>query len=625
MGSSKTKRCNSLLDRRLQTMLKKAKLRYNEYYDMQRVFDELYANSKNGNNFYKLLEIIGSEENIHLAYRNLKTNSGSNTAGTDGKTIEDIKCLKDNEVVQIIRDMLDDYQPKSVRRVYIPKPGSDKKRPLGIPCIWDRLLQQCILQVLEPICEPKFHNHSYGFRPNRGANHAISRTVSMINMYRHYYCVDVDIKGFFDNVNHGKLLKQMWTLGIRDKRLICIISKILKSEIEGEGIPTKGTPQGGLISPLLSLIVLNELDWWVSNQWETYKPHRMTTKGWLGYAKKYTNLKDGYIVRYADDFKIMCRTYDEAQRWYHATVDFLKTRLKLDISPEKSKVVNMHKNSSDYLGFKIKVIPKGKTRYGYVAKTDMSDEAINKAKSNLKAKVKNIQKHTTSQAINNYNLTIMGIQNYYCIATNVYNNLTDVNYALLPTIRIRLRGIAKTIPFRDTEQDFKQKTTGIQDDTRIVVIGKMPLLPLTGVHQKSPMNFSQDITNYTAKGREKIHKQIECISQKDFIEIARTREPSETIEFNDNMMSAYAVQQGNCYISGMKLKTDDMVCFRKIPKDKGGADNHGNIAFMDKVIGTIVMTEDVETARTLLKKYTLDSTQRNRLNRLRNNYGYHAI
>ena len=95
----------------------------------------------------------------------------------------------------------------------------------------------------------------------------------MVNMYKHYYCVDVDIKGFFDNVNHGKLLKQIWTLGIRDKRLLCIISKILKSEIEGEGIPDKGTPQGGLISPLLSLIVLNELDWWVSSQWETFTPN----------------------------------------------------------------------------------------------------------------------------------------------------------------------------------------------------------------------------------------------------------------------------------------------------------------------------------------------------------------
>ena len=607
-------------------MLKKAKLRYNEYYDMQKVFDGLYAASKNGNNFYKLLEIIGSEENIRLAYRNLKTNSGSNTAGTDGKTMEDIKCRKDSEVIETVRSMLADYQPKSVRRVFIPKPGSDKKRPLEIPCIWDRLVQQCVLQVLEPICEPKFHNHSYGFRPNRGASHAVSRVVSMINISRHYYCVDVDIKGFFDNVDHGKLLKQIWTLGIRDKRLICIISKMLKSEIEGEGVPTKGTPQGGLISPLLSLIVLNELYWWVSNQWETYTPTRARSgKGWYGYARNYTNLKDGFIVRYADDFKIMCRTYNEAQRWYHATVDFLKTRLKLDISPEKSKVVNLHKNSSEFLGFKIKVIPKGKTRHGYVAKTDMSEKAVRKAKSNLKAKVINIQKHTTPQAINNYNLAVMGIQNYYCIATNVYNNLTDVNYALLPAIRIRLRSIAKTIPFRETEQDFKEKTTGIQDDTKIVVIGKMPLLPVTGVHHRSPMNFSQDITNYTAKGREKIHKQISSVSPDDFLNLARAREPNETIEFNDNRISAFAIQQGNCYVSGSKLKTDEMMCIRKKPQSRDGTDSHRNIAFVGTEIGKILFTEDVETARNLLKKFRLDEKQKNRLNRLRNNSGYHAI
>ena len=173
---------------------------------MQKAFDELYQQSKNGNNFYKLLEIIGSEQNICLAYRNLKTNSGSKTAGTDGKTIEDIKGLSGREVIETVRKQLADYHPQSVRRVFIPKPGSDKKRPLGIPCIWDRLIQQCILQVLEPICEPKFHNHSYGFRQNRDAHHAVSRVVSMVNMYKHYYCVDVDIKGFFDNVNHGKLL-----------------------------------------------------------------------------------------------------------------------------------------------------------------------------------------------------------------------------------------------------------------------------------------------------------------------------------------------------------------------------------------------------------------------------------
>jgi RNA-directed DNA polymerase len=607
-------------------MLKKAKLRYNEYYDMQKVFDSLYAASKNGNNFYKLLEIIGSEENIRLAYRNLKTNSGSNTAGTDGKTIEDIKTLTDKEVIDTVRIMLDDFMPSSVRRVFIPKPGSDKKRPLGIPCIWDRLVQQCILQVLEPICEPKFHNHSYGFRPNRGADHAISRTVSMVNMFRHYYCVDVDIKGFFDNVDHGKLLKQIWTLGIRDKRLICIISKILKSEIEGEGIPTKGTPQGGIISPLLSLIVLNELDWWVSDQWETYQPKRFSNKkSFYSYARNYTNLKDGFIVRYADDFKIMCRTYDEAQRWYYATADFLKTRLKLDISPEKSKVVNMKKNSSTYLGFKIKVVPKGKTRYGFIAKTDMSDKAIRKAKTNLKAKIINIQKHTSYIAIENYNSAVRGIQNYYSIATNVYNNLTDVSYALLPTIRIRLRDISKTVPFRETDIEFQRKATGIRDDTKIVKIGSQTLLPITAVRHRSPMNFSQDTTNYTDEGREKIHSNLEKVTELEFEALARGRDPNESVEFNDNRISAFVVQQGNCYITGQKLNANDMKCFRKMPLIQGGTNKHGNIAFVEPRVFNLIFNDNINEAKIQLAKLKLEEVKRNRLNKIRRNYGYQSI
>ena len=626
MGSRKTKRCNSLLNRRLQTMLKKAKLRYNEYYDMQKVFDSLYAASKNGNNFYKLLEIINSEGNILLAYRNLKNNSGSKTAGTDGKNIEDIKCLSDEEVIKTVRNHLKEYKPKSVRRVLIPKPGTDKKRPLGIPCIWDRLIQQCILQVLEPICEPKFHNQSYGFRPNRDAHHAVSRVVSMVNMFRHYYCVDVDIKGFFDNVDHGKLMKQIWTLGIRDKSLLCIISKILKSEIEGEGIPTKGTPQGGIISPLLSLIVLNELDWWVSNQWETFTPTKARSgKGWYAYARKYTNLKDGFIVRYADDFKIMCRSYEEAQRWYHATVDFLNTRLKLEISQEKSKVINMRKNSSNFLGFKIKVVPKGKTRYGYIAKTDMSDKAIQKAKANLKAKVCNIRKKTTVKAINNYNLAVMGIQNYYCIATNIYNNLTDVNYALIPTIRIKLKYVAKMILFKDTEYEFQKKSKGIRDNTKIVIIRKMPLLPITGAHHRSPMNFSQDITSYTAKGREKIHKMIDCVTDKDFIALREVREPTETIEFNDNRISAFLVQQGNCYVTGKRLNTNTMKCLRKKPVENDGADNHLNIAVVDASIGEVITIDDVLKANEMIRKFNLDTKQKRRLNRIRTNYGYQTI
>jgi Retron-type reverse transcriptase len=605
-------------------MLKKDKLRYNEYYDMQNVYDELYARSKNSNNFYKLLEIIGSEQNICLAYRNLKSNTGSKTSGTDGLTIDDIKYMSNTTIITEVRRNLDDYHPKSVRRVFIPKAGSDKMRPLGIPCIWDRLIQQCILQVLEPICEPKFHNHSYGFRANRSAHHAVGRVTTLINISKHHYCVDVDIKGFFDNVHHGKLLKQMWTMGIRDKRLICIISKMLKAEIDGEGIPQKGTPQGGVLSPLLSLIVLNELDWWVSNQWETYQPKDRSKNGWYQYAKKYTTLKSGFIVRYADDFKIMCSTYEEAQRFYHSTVDFLDRRLKLEISPEKSKVVNLKKNSSDFLGFKIKVIPKGKTKYGYVAKTDMNQKAIKKAKANLKLKVKDIVRHMTAFNIGRYNLSIIGIQNYYRIATNVYNNLTEVSYALLPTIRIRLRNIAKSVPFETTSSEFQSRTKGIRPKTKIVTIADTHLLPIQGVQRKNPLNFSQDICNYTKCGRSKVHEEVSLVTKEEIRELLRNEDVTNSIEFNDNRISTYIAQQGNCYITNRRNQPSKMVCIHK-SKDRDNSDRYKNLAFVEMPIAKAIMTESTEKAKSWLQGYTLNAQQKKKLNRIRTNYGYQTI
>lgn len=154
---------------------KKQLLRNNEYYDIQKEYDRLYCRSKNNESFYNLMSIITSEKNIGLAFRNIKNNEGSMTPGTDGKTINDLKSMSKSELNKRIQNKFSNYTPKSVKRVEIPKPDG-KTRPLGIPCIEDRIIQQCIKQVIEPICEAKFHNHSYGFRPNRSTHHAIART-----------------------------------------------------------------------------------------------------------------------------------------------------------------------------------------------------------------------------------------------------------------------------------------------------------------------------------------------------------------------------------------------------------------------------------------------------------------
>lgn len=175
-------------------------LRHAEYYGMQEVFDTLYADSKNGNIFTELTEFILSRENILLAYRNIKTNSGSKTAGTDKLTIDTIGRMSAEEVVDKVRYITvgtkHGYRPKPVRRKEIPKPNG-KTRPLGIPCIWDRLVQQCIKQILDPICEAKFSHNSYGFRPNRNAKNAMRRVYNLMQLSHLHYVVEFDIKGFF--------------------------------------------------------------------------------------------------------------------------------------------------------------------------------------------------------------------------------------------------------------------------------------------------------------------------------------------------------------------------------------------------------------------------------------------
>lgn len=162
------------VDLNRELVLKKQLIRNNEYYNTQRLFDDLYRRSTNGGKFFDLMKYINDDRNILLAFRNIKKNRGSNTPGVDGKTIKDYEDMKTSDFLKLIKNKLNLYKPKPVRRVLIPK-GNGKSRPLGIPCMADRIVQQCIKQVLEPICEAKFHSHSYGFRPNRSAHHALAR------------------------------------------------------------------------------------------------------------------------------------------------------------------------------------------------------------------------------------------------------------------------------------------------------------------------------------------------------------------------------------------------------------------------------------------------------------------
>lgn len=592
---------------------KKKLLRNNEYYNMQSTLDMLYEKGLNNCKFKKLMQYITRNENILLAYRNIKTNKGARTCGVDNINIFDVKSTNINEFVKRIKGKFINYIPKSVRRVEIPKPNG-KTRPIGISTIEDRIIQQCIKQVLEPICESKFYKHSYGFRPNRSTQHAMATAYGYININKLLYTVDIDIKGFFDNVNHGKLLKQLWNIGIRDKCLLSIIGKILKTEIKDIGIPTKGVPQGGVLSPLLSNVVLNELDWWLVNQWDEFKTIKeyATRSTRHIHLKKYSNLKEFYIVRYADDVKLFCRDYNTANKVFLSTKKWLKERLKLDISEEKSNITNLRKNYTEFLGFKLKARLKRKNYH--VCKSHVCNRAKIKIINNLKDKIFEIKKHTTIKNVNNLNSAILGIHNYYKTATNVNVDFRRINFLVRTILYNRLRMISKFYRGEKgrAHMKFYREYKGITQ----YILG-ISLFPIYGVKTKPPMKFQPKICNYTQEGRKLIHDKLKTIDFTVLKYIMENPIEDESNEYNDNRISKYTSQNGRCYVTGERLRIGDMECHHKKPKKMGGTDKFNNLIFLKKNIHKLVHVKDEEAIKGLLCIEMLNKSEINSLNKLR--------
>ncbi|XIP00004.1 group II intron reverse transcriptase/maturase [Enterococcus faecium] len=589
---------------------KNNKLRYSEYYGMQEAYDNLYQRSVENQNFKSLMKIIISDDNILLAYRNIKRNSGSLTAGIDGKTIKDIEKLTTERYLDIVKKRFKFYKPRKVKRTEIPKPNG-KTRPLGIPSIWDRVAQQCILQVLEPICEAKFNPHSHGFRPNRSAEHAIADCAKKMNIIKMGYCVDIDIQGFFDEVWHSKLMRQMWTMGIRDKELLTIIRKMLKAPVVLPNgtiqFPEKGTPQGGILSPLLANINLSEFDWWVSEQWEIRHMSEIKTQynangtEHMGNhhrkMRSHTKLKEFYIVRYADDFKLFCHNRKTAELLYHASIQWLEQRLHLPVSIEKSKITNLRKESSEFLGFNLKLERKGKNRY--IMHSHVSDKAINRMRIELKEQIKEIKKSPNSmntiRAIGNYNSKVIGMHGYYRIATHVNKDFKKVHYSVLLTMRNRLSIDGLTKMGKYTGKD-KGILNYVQSKNIRYLAGR-PIIPVSFVQHRNPMYLKVKINKYTPEGRELIHRNQSAVSEIALRWIRSHPVVSDraTVEFNDNRISLFIAQLGKCSVTGEELNVLDMHCHHKIPYHLSKDDKYSNLIIVKPEVHILIHATKEDT------------------------------
>lgn len=586
---------------------------------MTETFTDLFEKASNNETLNNIYDIITSRENILLAFRTIKSNKGSKTPGTDGKTIDDIKQLTENELVNVIQTKLRNYQPKKVRRKWIEKENG-KFRPLGIPCILDRIIQQSFKQVLEPIAEAQFYKHSYGFRPLRSAHHAMARTQSLINHAQLHYVVDIDIKGFFDNVNHTLLVKQLWNLGIQDRKVIACISKMLKAEIDKEGIPSKGVPQGGILSTLLSNIVLNDLDQWVAGQWEFFPlTKNFKSRGGERLAKKRTNLKEGYLVRYADDFKILCRDGKTAQKWYHAVRLYLKERLQLDISPEKSQIVNLRKRESEFLGFTIKANAKRKKR---VAHTGIKRRKREKLKEQAKVHIQRIKDSPTTQNALRFNSFVLGIHNYFNRATHVNLEFSRLAYELKAFLYNRLRPVGKYGHPINPSTTYK-KFYSIRVKT--FKIDGVYLFPIGDVKTVHAMNFSPKLSLYTEEGRKRIYDKLKPNVSFEISRLLKAKLPNRTVEYIDNRISRFSMKMGKCEITGWNLTANEVHCHHYKPTHLGGTDKFNNLRILHKDIHRLIHRKNTDIISSEIQNFELTDSMINKLNQYRMECGLEKV
>lgn len=349
----------------------------------------------------ELLEEILNPENLNRAYKKVYQNKGA--SGVDGITVEEIAdYIKDNKEIIISQIRKRRYKPQPVRRVQIPKENG-KKRNLGIPTVMDRIIQQAMAQIISPIFEEQFNDNSYGFRPGRSCEQAVIKALEYLND-GYDWIVDIDLEKFFDTVNQDRLITIIRRT-IKDGDVVSLIRKYLSAGVMEKGIlkPTEqGTSQGGNLSPLLSNIMLNELD------------KELETRG-LNF------------VRYADDCIILVKSEKAANRVLSSITKYIEKKLGLKVNAEKSKVTRPTKTK--YLGFSFWATKGGKW------KPKPHIKSYQKLKRKLKQLTNRSWSISLDKRIKQINYLVRGWVNYFRIA-NMKSVITEIDEHLRTRIRV---------------------------------------------------------------------------------------------------------------------------------------------------------------------------------------------
>ncbi|MEQ8192240.1 MAG: reverse transcriptase domain-containing protein, partial [Candidatus Eremiobacterota bacterium] len=485
----------------------------------------------------------------------------------------------------------ENYTPTDIRRVNIPKDGTTEIRPIGIIATIEKIIQECVRMIIEPILEAQFFDHSYGFRPLRDAHMALERIQFITHRTGYHWAIEGDISKFFDCVNHNVLLGALFHMGIRDSRILQMIKAMLKAGIMNEVVKNElGVPQGSNLSPLLANVYLNRFDHYITREWEEKKLERKPRYDEKGnkdfhifdvLRRKIPIIKPRYLIRYSDDWLIVTNSLENAKIIRYKIKMFLQNTLKLTLSEKKTRITNMKKKSVRFLGFEIRVRP-GKSRSGIINSTKPDRERLRKKIQELKKDIHGLGKAVTIgiliHRINLYNQKVRGMINYYSSATLVNKIFSTYGYHLKGLIHKKLKRNHTSIwtPARETanlpviHSSYTQVIPAVKYNDILIGVTSLAFVKWKKAYLKNPRE-----TIYTEEGREIYRKRTKKERSKSRPELLIPSSLSEKISKNShksiynfeyymNRGYTYNRDRGKCRVCMNKIDSNEQVVIHHI-------------------------------------------------------------
>lgn len=547
--------------------------------------------------------MVYDTDNVALALYQLSKSGGRMALGPDGTNIKTLEPYSIAELSEIVKDRLLHKKMSYVRRTYIPKGKTGKMRPLGICSIWDKLVEKCIQLVVEPYCETKFVESSFGFRPQVSQHNALAKVKNQCQTMP--YVLSVDMKDYFGTIDPNITYRELWHIGVKDQVILNYIYRFIKKGYFEDSCKIedpKGSPQGSILGPLISNVYLHRFDVWLRDQGDHW--HDISVAKFHNYGHKrrnleITNLKVGIHVRYADDILVLCKSRDHAERFRHSVAKYLTRNMLLELNADKTKIYDLTAEKMKYLGYEFyafkqntkNVKKKGKHMVSNTLPTAKEDEIVDRCKELLR-KLRN--KPTVENCLN-WNTYVVGIHNYYRGMTHFNKDFSRIGWRIKKLFYHTMEKRAtftKEQSHKNNFLDGRYKFWGVKG---YYCRYNHPMIDIRWANWDSKLINAHQGTikreNPYDYG-EKRHKPGVTMEEMDYL--VNTSNLIKNSRYAMFRISKYSSVKGVSYLSGERVPVDKYHCHHMIPRNKGGANDFDNLCVLSETEHVILHSKTPE-------------------------------